>query len=39
MNLSSQQQVFKESFQLHMDAEARSDLDTTMATMTEPPCP
>jgi len=37
MSLSSQQQVLKESFQLHMDAEARGDLDTTMATMTEHP--
>jgi carboxymethylenebutenolidase len=35
--LTSSQQQLKESFQLHMDAEARGDLDTTMATMTANP--
>lgn len=34
---SEQQQQLKDSFQLHMDAEARGDLETTMATMTDNP--
>jgi carboxymethylenebutenolidase len=35
--LSPQQQLLRDSFQLHMDAEAKGDLATTMATMTDNP--
>lgn len=36
-SISVHQQKLKDAFQLHMDAEARGDLETTMATMTDNP--
>jgi carboxymethylenebutenolidase len=36
-NITPEQQELKDRFQVHMNAEAHGDLETTMATMTESP--
>ncbi|MBM3918263.1 MAG: ester cyclase [Sphingomonadales bacterium] len=36
-NISPKQQILRNNFQIHMNAEVRGDLETTMATMSDSP--